>query len=309
MMISSAGSDRTCLFWESRRLLSLWDIMMNFRASELYALLQLIWQLERSANLQKSGPFGVNELSLLGSSPSGFGSTSHPATTQLSDSDLHMAKYIIELVSKYCKEIEMDAAAKRLARLKAAMKFKINYSQYQVELKALGEAIEDDLKEKSFYYYPIEKTKLLLNLKQQWGDGFEKFKVIQSDILRATDCYAIGHPMACVFHLMRVMEFGVQRFGKRLGVKLTSKTVTKIHELTWHQILDKINTPLREMKVDSLAKKARQEKYSAMQGYLYAVKDAWRNPTMHPRRAGYSDGEALNIINQVRSFMIGLSVL
>src|SRR5712692_1176209 len=32
MLISSAGSDRACLFWESRRLWSLWD-MLEFNAS------------------------------------------------------------------------------------------------------------------------------------------------------------------------------------------------------------------------------------------------------------------------------------
>jgi hypothetical protein len=49
--------------------------------------------------------------------------------------------------------------------------------------------------------------------------------------------------------------------------------------------------------------KAKYEKFVAIQSYLYGVKDAWRNLTMHPRKMGYSDLEALNIINQVRSFM------
>ena len=37
--------------------------------------------------------------------------------------------------------------------------------------------------------------------------------------------------------------------------------------------------------------------------FLYLVKDAWRNPTMHPRKTGYNDLETLNLPNQLRSFM------
>jgi hypothetical protein len=42
------------------------------------------------------------------------------------------------------------------------------------------------------------------------------------DISEAAQCLALNRPTACVFHLMRVMETGVQILGNRLGIQLTA---------------------------------------------------------------------------------------
>jgi hypothetical protein len=109
--------------------------------------------------------------------------------------------------------------------------------------------------------------------------------------------------MPCVFHLMRVMEVGVQRFGKKLGVSLTKLSANRLTELTWHQILDALNPKLKALPQATKAGKAKYEKLAAIQSYLYGVKDAWRNPTMHPRKTGYGDLETVNLVGHVRAFM------
>jgi hypothetical protein len=72
-------------------------------------------------------------------------------------------------------------------------------------------------------------------------------------------------------------------------------TANRLSDLTWHQILDAMNPKLKAIPQTTAAGKAKHERYVAIQSYLYGVKDAWRNPTMHPRKMGYSDLETLDI--------------
>ena len=109
---------------------------------------------------------------------------------------------------------------------------------------------------------------------------------------------------------MRVMEVAVQAFGKKLGVNLVKITPGKrVSELTWGQILDEINPKLKALPQNTIKRKRLHEKYSSVQSYLYGVKDAWRNPTMHPRLEGYNELQAKDIMNHVRSFLTEFSPL
>jgi len=96
-----------------------------------------------------------------------------------------------------------------------------------------------------------------------------KFPSIQFDRVEAGNCYAMGRATACVFHLMRVMEVGVQKLGTKLGVPLT-------HEKNWQDILNQINAPIAKLPPKSPSTKQIAEAASN----LYLVKLAWRNEVM-----------------------------
>jgi len=122
------------------------------------------------------------------------------------------------------------------------------------------------------------------------------------DIDEAGKCLAVGRFTACVFHLMRVMELGVQQLGAKLQVKVDPK-----HE-TWHQILLHVNVA-----IDQLPRATRQEKavktaYAACSAHLSNVRIAWRNEVMHPK-ATYTEDEARDIFIHVRTFMRDLARL
>jgi len=67
-----------------------------------------------------------------------------------------------------------------------------------------------------------------------------KFPQIAFDMVEAGNCCAMGRGTACVFHLMRIMEVGVQAFGIKLGVSLA-------HEKNWQNILDETNKAIRAL--------------------------------------------------------------
>ena len=179
----------------------------------------------------------------------------------------------------------------------------LSWTETARQMQAVLEAFEDDTRFLYLYCYPREKAQRFLRCQAEWEATLRAFPNLKGDIETAIDLYALGHNLACVFHLMRVGEIGVQQFGKKLGVSLTRITGTRLADLTWHQILDAMNPKLKAMPQKTASAKARHERYTAIQNHLYGVKDAWRNPTMHPRKAGYNDLETLDIINHVRSFM------
>jgi hypothetical protein len=216
-----------------------------------------------------------------------------------------------QFLDKKAKEWGLETVESRLDRIALLCRHDQIFTRGEAirQMQTLLEAYEDDTKFRYLYLYPEDKGKLFVRAVADWTDAVKAFPLLRGDIEAALDCYALGHRLPCVFYMMRVMEVGVQRFGKKLGVSLTAKTATKLADLTWHQILDGLNPKLKAMPQKTAAQKAKYEKYAATQSYLYAVKDAWRNPTMHPRKAGYSETEALNIVNQCRAFMNELAAV
>ena len=57
------------------------------------------------------------------------------------------------------------------------------------------------------------------------------------DIIEAGNCYALNRPTACVFHLMRVIPYGMAALTKLLKVKLPKP----IDLLEWQAIIDPID--------------------------------------------------------------------
>jgi len=122
----------------------------------------------------------------------------------------------------------------------------------------------------------------------------DKFPEMIYDIQEAGKCFALNRYTACVFHLMRVMELAVQRFGKKLEIKL-------VDEKVWQNILDEVNKAIQNLK-KTPEQKAKQVAYAEIAAHLFNVKVAWRNPVMHPK--GQYDGEeSRDIFNHVKAFV------
>ena len=94
---------------------------------------------------------------------------------------------------------------------------------------------------------------------------------------------------------MRVMEAGVQRLGKKLGISLAN-------EKNWQNILDEVNKAVKALPSKTTRQKNICAIYSEAAAYLFNVKQAWRNPTMHPKKT-YTEEQAGGIINSVKTFM------
>jgi hypothetical protein len=175
----------------------------------------------------------------------------------------------------------------------------INPIELRRLLGDLAGRIIDELETLLFLQVPFSRASYYEQQKPLFGsEVIAKFPRMTEDISEAGKCFALGRYTASVFHLMRIMEVGVQEFGNKIGVVLAK-------ELNWQKILNEINKPIKAMgeKKDPLAKV-----YAEVAAHLYNVKLAWRNEVMHPKET-YMEEEAEDIFRNVKTFMSDLAQL
>lgn len=163
-------------------------------------------------------------------------------------------------------------------------------------LSELLSRIVDELGERLFLNVPPTQAELYLQSKPLFGEEVIRvFPQMVEDISEAGKCLALDRSTGCVFHLMRVMELAVQRFGDELGVALAA-------EQNWQVILDQVNAAIRKLNPRDKKTKA----YAEAASHLYNVKVAWRNEVMHPKQT-YTFGEAQAIFENVKTFTASLA--
>ena len=210
----------------------------------------------------------------------------------------------LELLKNECGRLDLNFSKQEILRIVDAFK-KYDHEPTESELKVISQRMQDELGRCVFLQMPSEKIKYYKNETIFGKNVTEKFgDIAKRHIREAGNCYALDNNDACVYHLMIAMEQAVQKFGEKLKVKTGKKDKNnKFKELVWDNILNELKPKISAMSQRTKNQKTKFEKYNAIHSYLYAVKDAWRNPTMHPRPQGYNELEALNILNHVRSFM------
>ncbi len=201
-------------------------------------------------------------------------------------------------IASDCRAIGLQLSATHAERIKWKVEQKYIKTEKAIQeyLPELRNRIEDELAVNLFMFVPSERAEFFDKPELFGRDVNARFPTIQFDMTEAGNCYAAGRSTACVFHLMRIMETGVQEFGTTLGVTLVNGKV-------WQVILDEIN-----VKIKALPKDPKTVEMSQAAANLYAVKLAWRNEVMHPKET-YTLEESLNLINQVRIFMKHLATV
>ena len=89
-------------------------------------------------------------------------------------------------------------------------------------LSEIDNTIHNEMSTVKFFYMPNEQADFYSQEELFGMKVNAKFPMIQYDMVEAENCLAMGRDTACVFHLMRIMEVGVQKFGKKLGVALVN---------------------------------------------------------------------------------------
>jgi hypothetical protein len=127
----------------------------------------------------------------------------------------------------------------------------------------------------------------------------EKFPSASHDIAEAGTCFAFGSFTACVYHLMRVCEYGLVSLAKTIGLEPRSAS--------WDTILRKIQ---RTLELNSSTKpqswKAEEAFYSEASALMGNVKNSWRNAVSHVPKI-YDEPSARRIFNSVEALMLHLS--
>ena len=135
------------------------------------------------------------------------------------------------------------------------------------------------------------------------GNVAAAFADANRDIAGSARCFALDEWTACVFHLMRALEYGLRQIGKEVG--LTEDETS--HE-NWKNIIDRIEAKIRDTeKLPKSSEKIAHLKVlsSAATQFRY-FKDAWRNHVAHAH-VTYDEREATTVFTHVKAFLEGLA--
>jgi hypothetical protein len=167
------------------------------------------------------------------------------------------------------------------------------------ELGILKKRVDDELKGRQFLALEPSKTRYY-GQRHQFGERVsDNFHSANRDIEEAGNCFALDRYTACVFHLMRVMEVALRVTADTLN----DPSINPKTNPSWDSILKKFRQQLEKpssLRADEW--KTDEVFFSGVAATLMAVKDAWRNPTMHVD-SNYDEERALDILNAVGAFM------
>jgi hypothetical protein len=157
--------------------------------------------------------------------------------------------------------------------------------------------IEDEMSNLTYVELDARLAHYFHKPSADWHRVISTFPQLRNEIRQASRCLAFERNTACVFHLMRVMEVGLEALRRRAKVRR--------RRATWDAIImdidKKLNPKPGTKKPPRLRRHMRVMADAVMR--LRAVKDAWRNPTMHEIQHVYDSHQAEQVYISVRSFM------
>jgi len=205
-------------------------------------------------------------------------------------------KHIVPEMRDELKAMGLDASIAAFDRLALALAENPLPAIAVITLLArdLESRLRDEIASRQFWSMTSEEAGYFTEPSSGWGKSINRFN-IAGEVEEAAKCLALGRYTAVVFHLMRIMEIGVQEFGDRLGVELVT-------EKSWHSILEAVNKKIKAKPSTTPQERSDVDGLSGASAHLSNVKIAWRNNVMHPK-ATYTLEEAQDVFTHVRSFM------
>jgi hypothetical protein len=217
-------------------------------------------------------------------------------------------QHLLSIITRNCEELELTSSLRLIKYIIDNLE-NINAVDLKANIVTLQEIINDELNELPLLYMPRDRLKWFDFGKEDiFGEIVSKaFKNAIPDIKYAGNCYVIGLNTACVFHLMRVVEYALRALARER--KVTLPQGKPLEYATWHRIITEISDKANEIDKKAIAGPEKDEAlsfYRGLVGEFSAFKDVYRNHVMHTRII-YQGYEAEKIIIKVKEFMERLS--
>jgi hypothetical protein len=206
----------------------------------------------------------------------------------------------VEKVKSAADSTGMRSTSKQAERIIKSLNSKnLSLRDFGLMAAELRRRFEDDLS--GLVFLQVEPTKAeFFQLRNPFGEEVAaKFPSAIFDADEAALCLALDCDTASVFHLMRVMEAGLRALGKSLNDPRLDPGTNP----TWERILKRGDEELQKPLKNRSAEWQQDEQFfSTAVANLRAVKDAWRNPTLHVG-SYYDAARARDVYSAVRAFM------
>ena len=176
-----------------------------------------------------------------------------------------------------------------------------NYGQLFGEVRQLWQSLEKSLSKMKAFIVPAEKAKYI-NATVLFGEQVAAaFPNTLDHIKAAGECLAMDLNTAAVYHLMCVMERGMDAIAADLGI------ITKYK--MWERKIEKmaeVITDFLRMDYNKSPLQGRLDFYKIATERLTAVQHATRNKTMHAE-SWYDEEQAEDIFRATRGFIVALA--
>jgi hypothetical protein len=226
--------------------------------------------------------------------------TKKPAETLLSKDQRRKWRKGFSVLERICSDMGFVTSVLTIQRIREILlETDCTYGRLRQPFRELHGRLTDESKANVFLSVPTDKKNYFLGRHLFGQTVTVNFPSAIADIEEAGKCLALSRATATVFHLMRVMETGL----RSLGATLNDSRLDPKQNPNWQKILDRCNEELSKPPAQRSPEwAANGEFFAKVTAHLTAVKNAWRNPTMHVE-ASYDEQEALDIWNHVGAFM------
>ena len=214
--------------------------------------------------------------------------------TEMKSLLLHYCKTILPS----CKDVGLDVSVILLEQIiRELPSNEITGTRVAEYVRDLQNRLSDEMRLLLFIHMPYEKVHYYEEPNLFGVEVSDRFPSAIIDIEEAGKCFAFSRHTACVMHLMRVIEIGLRAVAKGLEIPQAELLPT------WQAVISKIEAQMRVAANKRDADWLKIEPfYREIPAHLFAIKNAWRNPSMHVQTS-YDEERALDIYNAVRGFM------
>jgi len=199
-----------------------------------------------------------------------------------------------------------------IARAKAALQGGIRLDVLMNHLDFAAQCVQDELESKVFLYLQPDKITF-------YKDGPEvhfgasvclMWPDVKDDLSEASRCMSLNRSTACVFHLMRVIEFVIKDWASKFPTATLTRLTRRgvFQELSWSDLEGELQSQIANMPITTQAEKDARDARSRMVALFGNIRHGWRNGTMHPA-AKYTEEEARDVFSSVRTFLSALEPL
>ena len=205
-----------------------------------------------------------------------------------------------DVVSK-CEELGLAVSRNFIndARIRLSLKenFQPSYLDISTQMEAVKAVLHAELETVKFLMIPAREAHYYTDVDLFGVDVASNFSNASYDIGEAGKCLAVGRSTACVLHLMRVLELGLNSLANQFQVSFVNTN--------WNQIIEQVESKIRDIDKDPNKPATWREDrkfYSGAANQFRYFKDSWRNYAMHIHDK-YTPEEALIVYTSVKVFM------
>lgn len=131
---------------------------------------------------------------------------------------VNLSAGVLQLGRAVTTFFELPMTEARRMRVVGVVEGGCTMAELQQQMTTLRETFEDELQSKLVLCIPADRAKYFSNDNLFGGYVALALPRVIEDVDEAGKCFAAGRFTACVFHLMRVLEVGVQELASLLGV-------------------------------------------------------------------------------------------